>query len=484
MTAIPREIPGKVTNIPVEMIVPSPYQRRTQFDEDKLTELANSIKQMGLMQPVTVRERPAGYGYELIAGERRLRASRQAEIETIPAIILQVDDATAAELCITENLQRDNLNAIEEAHSFRALLDLGITEDTLGERLHLSQPYISNRLRLLNLPDQVQQMITDGQLSPSHGKALARFTKYPEICTAIARDVVSRNIASKTLEGLSLQSCIQNINSVSSKLAVEFRSYSEPKTHFNYETVCKGCEHYCANSGGWHSYCLKPSCHHEKETAWKEQERERVEQIISEQTAGSDQAEEVLNAKKFKYNDYQRLVNGIPDGCASYCVNRRQMTFNGQVEPVCMDPQCYEKLRKAQEEKKRELRQLIGSERLSKSTEHLFSEINDRMDYTRVLAMTIVYVRRLLNNKKHLTKYGEMYGIKQDTIQLLTADYHEFKFDACLNSLEQYSAETLLQFTGMLIIGTDINEWAHSDYHPKTPYADWYLNDKEAFENE
>ncbi len=159
-------------HVAVELIVPNPRQPRRDFDEETLTELAESLRARGVIQPVIVRPVPGGT-YELIAGERRWRAAQLAGLETIPAIVRPHDDAESLELALIENMARENLNPVEEARACAALVDeLGLTQDEVGKRVGRSRVAIANLLRLLALPDAALELISSGALSAGHGRAL------------------------------------------------------------------------------------------------------------------------------------------------------------------------------------------------------------------------------------------------------------------------------------------------------------------------
>ena len=163
--------PG-LLSLPVGEIRPNPHQPRRSFDEDSLATLAASIGRDGLMQPVVVRRGRDG-GYELVAGERRLRASKLAGLERIPAILREADDRTSAELALIENLQRADLNPVERARAFKALIERhGLTQAELGERVGMDRASVSNHLRLLDLGDDTLAMVADGRLGFGHARAL------------------------------------------------------------------------------------------------------------------------------------------------------------------------------------------------------------------------------------------------------------------------------------------------------------------------
>jgi len=160
----------KIIQVAVEDILPNRFQPRLAFDEKELTELSNSILKYGVIQPIVLRK--IGNKYEIIAGERRYKATVMAGLKTIPAIINNTDDNTSAEIALLENLQRKNLTVIEEAQSFKKLLDRGFTQEELASKLGVSQSSIANKLRLLNLPKRVQDALLFSKISERHARSL------------------------------------------------------------------------------------------------------------------------------------------------------------------------------------------------------------------------------------------------------------------------------------------------------------------------
>ncbi|WP_145377963.1 ParB/RepB/Spo0J family partition protein [Staphylococcus epidermidis] len=157
--------------IALELIRPNPYQPRKTFEEERLNYLASSIQQHGILQPIVLRQ--TVQGYYIVVGERRFRASKLAGLTEVPAIIKELSDEDMMELAIIENLQREDLNAIEEAESYKKMMtDLNITQQEVARRLGKSRPYIANMLRLLQLPKNVAQMVQHGVLSSAHGRTL------------------------------------------------------------------------------------------------------------------------------------------------------------------------------------------------------------------------------------------------------------------------------------------------------------------------
>lgn len=161
----------QIQKIDLSKIKANPYQPRKTFDDDRLSDLATSIQTHGVLQPIVLRQ--TVQGYYIVVGERRFRASQLAGSTEIPAIIKELSDSDMMELAIIENLQREDLNAIEEAESYQRLMnDLGLTQQKVAERLGKSRPYIANMLRLLNLPKDISNQVKEGTLSSAHGRTL------------------------------------------------------------------------------------------------------------------------------------------------------------------------------------------------------------------------------------------------------------------------------------------------------------------------
>ena len=162
---------GSVT-LPISQVEPGLNQPRKHFDEEALAELSESIRQHGVLQPLTVRRLASGY-YQIIAGERRWRAARMAGLTEVPAMIIEADDRKVMELGLIENLQREDLNPMEEAAGYRTLIqDYGLTQEEAARRVSKSRPAVANAMRLLALPQEVQWLIEQGNLSAGHGRAL------------------------------------------------------------------------------------------------------------------------------------------------------------------------------------------------------------------------------------------------------------------------------------------------------------------------
>ena len=195
------DAPGHYAELDVEVISPNPQQPRTVFDEDALAELSFSIKEIGLLQPIVVRRREDG-SYELIAGERRLRATKEAGLSSIPAIIRTTDDADMLRDALLENLHRADLNPLEEAAAYSQMLsDFGCTQDQLAQRIGRSRPQVSNTLRLLKLPTSVQSKVAAGVLSAGHARALLTLDDDDKM-ESMASKIIAEGLSVRTVEEL------------------------------------------------------------------------------------------------------------------------------------------------------------------------------------------------------------------------------------------------------------------------------------------
>jgi len=189
------EARGGVREIDVARIKPNPNQPRVQFDEESLAELADSIAQRGVLQPILLR--PDGQDYQIIAGERRWRAAQRARLHAIPAIVREIDETTTAELALIENIQRLDLNPLEEAEGYRQLIaQHGHTQDDVGKIVHKSRSHVANLLRLLDLPEFVRQSLLQGDISMGHARAIATAPD-PE---ALTREIIAKGLSVRQAE--------------------------------------------------------------------------------------------------------------------------------------------------------------------------------------------------------------------------------------------------------------------------------------------
>ena len=191
------EVPTGVRTLPVSALAPHPDQPRRHFDEDKLDELSRSIAQRGLIQPIVVR--PHGHDYQIVAGERRWRAAQRARLHEVPVIVRELSDDETMEIALVENIQRADLNAIEEAEAYRRLIDqFGHTQEALGKIVHKSRSHVSNLLRLLDLPAPVRSLVVEGEIDMGHARALIG----AQDAATLARRVVDEGLSVRETERL------------------------------------------------------------------------------------------------------------------------------------------------------------------------------------------------------------------------------------------------------------------------------------------
>lgn len=186
-------------HVPVEKLEPNPQQPRLDFRKDELESLADSIRQKGVIQPLIVRRKPGRDVYEIVAGERRWRAAQLAQLHEVPVVVRDLDDTEVLEVAIIENIQRADLNAIEEALGFRQLMTrFGHTQEKLAEALSRSRSHVANLMRLLSLPTDVQDLVRDGSLSAGHARALIGSPKASEL----AAQIVTKGLSVRETERL------------------------------------------------------------------------------------------------------------------------------------------------------------------------------------------------------------------------------------------------------------------------------------------
>lgn len=212
----------QIKQIDISDIKPNPYQPRKTFDENHLNDLADSIKQYGILQPIVLRK--TVQGYYIVVGERRFRASKIGGLKYVSAIIKDLTDEDMMELAVIENLQREDLNAIEEAESYQRLMtDLKITQQEVAKRLSKSRPYIANMLRLLHLPKKIADMVKDGRLTSAHGRTLLAI-KDEQQMLRLAKRVVKEKWSVRYLENH-----VNELKNVSSKSETDKVDITKPK---------------------------------------------------------------------------------------------------------------------------------------------------------------------------------------------------------------------------------------------------------------
>ena len=194
-------VSDSIPSLPLQKVEPNPRQPRRVFDEEELQALADSIAEHGIVQPLAVRDEGNGY-YMIIAGERRWRAARLAGLDEVPVVVLEADDRTVMELALVENLQRQDLNPMEEAEGYRVLMeDFGLTQEQTAERVGKSRPAVANALRLLALPDEVRELVESGALSAGHARAILSLSS-EKLQKAAAQKILALRLSVRQAEAM------------------------------------------------------------------------------------------------------------------------------------------------------------------------------------------------------------------------------------------------------------------------------------------
>jgi ParB family chromosome partitioning protein len=225
----------QVKEISIHLISPNPFQPRRNFDQEKLDELASSIAEHGVFQPIILKEIPNGY--MIVSGERRYRAAKQNGLETIPAIVRNYDQSEVAELSLVENLQREDLNPIEEAEAYQHIMrSMELTQKQLAEKIGKSRSYVTNVLGLLNLPEEVKDMVNNNGLSMGHARVLSKLDD-PKRIKELAIRIVSQNLSVRQIEALSQTEGKTNKQAREPKPYIFTQYEKELKDHLGYKTV-------------------------------------------------------------------------------------------------------------------------------------------------------------------------------------------------------------------------------------------------------
>lgn len=454
--AFPLVIPIATTEIR-----PSPRNPRRRFAEEELAELAASIREYGVLEPILVRpvsdDEPCNESYELIAGERRWRATVLAGRETVPARVLEgLTDEAALKLTLIENLQRQDLDPIEEAEGYAALAELGLKQGAIAAAVNRAQPSIANRLVLLKLPESVRARISAGELSPSHGKALASYAPFPAVAEKLAALAVGGGWTSKQLEGgfggwgwqLANARLVRTVN------------YG---TVFDAEQ-CKKCP-YGAYRGG---YCLKPEHYDELQAAARD-ERQAATARAAEEARADSASVPVLEHDALPYDSYARFWDDKrPTGCSEACPCAAQMVDADRTFPICTDPQRLEGLKRADQREEAKQRRAVFDVQL----EQVLQAIDDihtipRREMAIIVAAALstisgrkpvdVALERHAGGRIDLDKGSHLWGVR--------SRYADF---AQLGPIE------LLKVGAEALLRADL-EGLKDSYRGAAPLAAWYL---------
>jgi len=373
-----------IMEIPVAHIVPSPLNPRQDIDEEYLERLAASIRQHGVIEPIIVR-RLGQDAYEVGPGKSRWLATKIAGRETVPAVIKEnIDDLTWLQLMLAENLERKELNPLEEAQGFKELQKLGMKQGQIAELFHRSQPAIANLLRLLTLPDEVQEAIRQGQLTAAHGVALASYAKFPELVSKLAEMAAKKGLTSHDLE-----KDLPDTWALEQAGLIKRLGYG---ALFDIE-ACEQCPHQAYRHISYGQYCLYPAHYEELQEA---ADKARQERVVAEAARAKEEGKVGVRVKDLAAGAYKHLdsYDGTPAGCREDCDKRVPgIGYDEQQHILCLDPACHQRLAEAETRAKNKVRRTQGQDLLRK-VEKVIDGITEISDSEYVLLATEVIKHR------------------------------------------------------------------------------------------
>lgn len=385
-------IDWQIVTLSVDHIEPSPYQPRLSFDEIEMGELVASIRLQGVQQPVIVRtarqdrvvqadrvsqsdtEFSAALGkstrYELVTGERRLRASKQAGRRFIPAIVRDdLTDLQAAELALLENVQRSNLTVIEEARGYkRLMIDFRLKEERIARKVGKSVQTVRDTIKLLALPEAVQALLSQKKLTAAHGRELLVLAPFESICVAAAERVVRDNLTALSLQATPLPHA-QELRTSKTIIVLDSR------TRFDWHSECGKCPHKAYLRSGYDSYCLNPAEWEKKQATAVALQQQEAARVLEEAKSNGANA---VESEKLPVGSYRNLSYFTPpSGCSNLCPCRGEMTDSSDPTrkvPVCLQPARFDELREADRRGKEDERRRYLQARWNEAKEKLARE--------------------------------------------------------------------------------------------------------------
>lgn len=477
--------PNSVTDmtIPLARIRPSGFNPRKRFDEESLLELADSIREHGLLEPIVVRPIAGAllikgdtYLYEIVAGERRYRACIMAGLEAIPCRVHNsLDDATALRLAIVENVQRQDLDPLEEAEGYRALAQLGMRQREIAEAVKRSQPAIANTMRLLDLPAGVQAKIRAGALSGSHGIALASYKANSHVQEELAEMATKENWPCRKLERFFAD--IYYLPDGLKKYVYEMRGFQLSE--------CRGsCPHdaYRASENSWMGWCLRPACYEEKARAAKEAAEEATLAKIEQARASGSTIVRTSDLGAYDGDGYHTINTWtrLPEGCQAECPKRVKALGAGNLEvEICSDAKCWRRLemavtRKVNKAGRNRAKELLGEIERAVDGLQLFGV--REMAVIAALALSDGDLRgKILDETCERQDQAYLARVFRDdhwdrAAMKETADWNRFEVLAGCSMLEL--AKIILE---VAIRKESQNLSENPGWDRATPIADWYL---------
>ena len=473
------------TDLPLASIVPSALNPRKHFAEEALQELAASIRTHGVLEPVLVRIREDGLrvidalvladrgepAFELIAGERRYRASQLAGLEVIPARILKgLDDRQTLELMLVENLQRQDLDPLEEARGYQQLNRVcGLKQAQIAAAVNRAQPTIANRMRLLELPEDVQTHISEGRLSPAHGVAIARFKDYPAIASSVASLAVERKVPSKQIEEK-----MPFAWELEQGGAIAQISYD---TKFD-TSVCKACPFGAYRHSEYNrEYCLRPEHYKALNEAAIEAKRARALAQMETEGGHTHRAADLPRLSDLGYDNYQRLERDVPPGCEPQSCQKAGygLDYDKRAVRICTDPRCHKRLTN-QEAKRR-------NKALRVEMDEIATAVADRLESLQEIGPAEIMIAasalfdRYGDRKPVIAAFGQ-YGQAEVMESTYAKEYHVDQ-QALRTLVERMRPLDLVRACVLAVLSREINNSKDSGQR-FTSWTDWYLGPEPA----
>jgi len=338
--------------VPIGQMYPNHANPRKRFDQDELDKLTASVRQLGILSPILVVA--DGEKYRIVAGERRYRAAKAAELDEVPVLIREITPEQEFEIMLTENIQRKDLDPIEEAQAFQTAVEQGWKQVELAERLGISQAQVANRIRLLKLPGEVQEDISHEIISSGHGLALVKVAHIPGAAKSIADTFAKRN----TSVTKASEEVLSYVAREGKPLYDEAMAWNRPL--FDYQATCEKCKMRAMGRQNWETeerpYCLKPECweRHQEEAQNAEIEKHIKEELGEEIDALNIPHTDELDPDSFEY--FGRFVK-LEDceGCEHI---EDVLNFDDKLVKVCANPTCYQAKVSRGREKEQEERQV------------------------------------------------------------------------------------------------------------------------------
>lgn len=461
----------EVVNVPLIWIEPSELNPRKEFAEKELKELAASIAAHGVQQPIVVRSL-AKDRYTIVMGERRYRASKIAGLETIPAIVRDsITEAVHVELALIENLHRSDLNPIEEAAGYATLRDVcGYKLKDIAQKVNRDASLVGQRLRLLELPNDVQKMLAQGKLTPAHGAALVRFVSAPGVVSRLASLALKHGW---TARNLSTEIMPFSYELEKAGLIASFENHGSSKVLFDSKENCKSCPFNAYVTGRYSlGYCLRPEHYAEL--------NEEAARKLHEQASAEKKGNQPMNVSNMSRDMYVDLRYNKVEGCTAKCVCRARAVdwFTDKPFQICTDPKAHRKLKMAAARAKK----LAVKEKMADvaaMTEFLVSGVED-VDGPELLMLV---VDKMSHSKpKYLREAARTLGValpEDDDFWkgIQFAHYSDERRDA-LKILAGIPSIDLIRVVTLATCREEINAKIQNGWDGF--WLDWYVNSGEA----